>query len=160
MLLPTLAENGRPDLAYRVLLQTTSPSWLAEVERGATTIWETWEGTNRTGGPTARIITTRSAVWRSSSTSTSPASAPGYREVVVAPTIGGGLSAASSAVETPYCRARSAWKVQDGEVTLEVTVPVATSAKIHTPDGIVHRGSGEHLINYALADLAKTRAAA
>ena len=41
MLLPVLADNGRMDVAWRLLLQTTSPSWLYQVERGATTVWET-----------------------------------------------------------------------------------------------------------------------
>ena len=44
LLLPVLVDNGRPDLAFRLLLRTTSPSWLHQVEHGATTLWETWEG--------------------------------------------------------------------------------------------------------------------
>lgn len=37
-----LAENGRPDLAYTLLFNENSPSWLYEVNMGATTIWERW----------------------------------------------------------------------------------------------------------------------
>jgi len=44
MLPPVRHEHGRQDIAFRLLFQTTSPSWLYQVERGATTIWETWEG--------------------------------------------------------------------------------------------------------------------
>ncbi len=32
------------DTAYKLLLQDTAPSWLYEVEKGATTVWETWTG--------------------------------------------------------------------------------------------------------------------
>ena len=35
-----LSDNGYIDIAYRLLQQTTYPSWLYPVEQGATTIWE------------------------------------------------------------------------------------------------------------------------
>ncbi|MCR5101612.1 MAG: glycoside hydrolase family 78 protein [Butyrivibrio sp.] len=41
-LLETLEKIGRDDLAFSLVFQTKSPSWLYEVEHGATTIWETW----------------------------------------------------------------------------------------------------------------------
>ena len=39
-----LADHGHADTAYKLLLQTECPSWLYEVRKGATTIWETWDG--------------------------------------------------------------------------------------------------------------------
>ena len=44
-----LAENGHTDTAYRLLLQKECPGWLYEVEKGATTIWETWDGIREDG---------------------------------------------------------------------------------------------------------------
>jgi alpha-L-rhamnosidase len=43
-LMHVLTHHGRLDLAYRLLLQTTPPSWLYPVTQGATTIWERWDG--------------------------------------------------------------------------------------------------------------------
>jgi alpha-L-rhamnosidase len=43
-LLPVLADNGHLDLAYELLFQDTEPSWLAMIDRGATTIWEQCDG--------------------------------------------------------------------------------------------------------------------
>lgn len=37
-----LSDNGRSDLAYQLLLNDDYPSWLYEVDMGATTIWERW----------------------------------------------------------------------------------------------------------------------
>src|SRR4051812_13197641 len=48
-LLPVLADTGHADLAYEVLLQRTAPSWLAMLDRGATTMWEDWEGIDENG---------------------------------------------------------------------------------------------------------------
>ena len=43
-LLHMLSENGYADVAYSLLLQEEFPSWLYSVNRGATTIWEHWDG--------------------------------------------------------------------------------------------------------------------
>lgn len=42
LLLPTLCEFGREDLAYALILSTDYPSWGFSVKNGATTIWERW----------------------------------------------------------------------------------------------------------------------
>lgn len=39
-----LADYGHTDTAYRLLLQKECPGWLYAVTKGATTIWETWDG--------------------------------------------------------------------------------------------------------------------
>ncbi len=39
-----LSEYGHTDTAYRLLLQDTSPGWLYAVKKGATSVWETWDG--------------------------------------------------------------------------------------------------------------------
>ncbi len=44
-----LTEYGYLDTAYKLLLQTTPPSWLYEIKHGATTIWETWDGVREDG---------------------------------------------------------------------------------------------------------------
>ena len=46
-LLPVLADTGHLDVAYELLLQDTEPSWLVMVDRGATTVWERWNGVDR-----------------------------------------------------------------------------------------------------------------
>jgi len=41
--LPVLSDAGRDDIAYDLLLTASVPSWLYLVDRGATTMWETWD---------------------------------------------------------------------------------------------------------------------
>lgn len=43
-ILPVLSEAGQDDAAFQLLFQTTFPSWLYEVDAGATTTWERWNG--------------------------------------------------------------------------------------------------------------------
>ena len=46
-----LADYGYEDTASRVLLQDTMPGWLYSVKKGATTIWEAWNGIDENGIP-------------------------------------------------------------------------------------------------------------
>ena len=50
-LLPALADHGHLDLAYELLFQDTEPSWMTMIDRGATTMWERWEGIDEDGVP-------------------------------------------------------------------------------------------------------------
>ena len=50
-LLPMLAEHGHLDVAYDLLFQNQTPSWMAMIDRGATTVWERWEGIDEDGVP-------------------------------------------------------------------------------------------------------------
>jgi alpha-L-rhamnosidase len=51
-LLPVLPDNGRADIAYQILLQPSYPGWGYMLSRGATTIWERWDGISTDGSYT------------------------------------------------------------------------------------------------------------
>jgi alpha-L-rhamnosidase len=148
MLLPTLARHGRADVAYRLLLQTTNPSWLGQIERGATTVWETWEGYRPDGK--AKMSHNHYAFgavagWLYEGIAGISALEAGYRRIRIAPCVGGGLSHAAATLNTPYGVARSAWRLQGDEVHLDVTIPPGSEADVHLADGRIERvGSGQH----------------
>lgn len=50
-----LANYGYEDTAVKVLLQDSMPGWLYSVKKGATTIWENWDGINENGVPNASL---------------------------------------------------------------------------------------------------------
>lgn len=50
-LLDVLTKIGRRDLAYALLWQSKAPSWLYEVDKGATAIWESWNAIAEGGKP-------------------------------------------------------------------------------------------------------------
>ncbi|WP_051684059.1 alpha-L-rhamnosidase [Blastococcus sp. URHD0036] len=161
MLLPVLVDGGRPDVAWRLLLQTTSPSWLYQVERGATTVWETWEGHTPTGeatdshnhyafGTVARFLTEHVA-------GIAPAE-PGFGVLDVRPLVGGGLTWARAGIQTPYGRAASSWRLDGDEVALEVTVPPGTTARVDLGDGApVTLAGGTHVLRRPIPQTAPTR---
>jgi alpha-L-rhamnosidase len=49
LLLPVLADTEHVDLAYDLPFQNTPPSWMTMIDRGATTIWEMWDGVDENG---------------------------------------------------------------------------------------------------------------
>ena len=59
-----LSDNGRLDIAYALLNQTTWPSWLYSVTQGATTIWERWDGWTEENGFQAILgCSQRNRIW-------------------------------------------------------------------------------------------------
>ncbi|PRY35636.1 family 78 glycoside hydrolase catalytic domain [Umezawaea tangerina] len=141
-LLPVLSDHGRSDIAYQILLQPGYPGWGYMLSRGATTIWERWDGI-RTDGSLQDVGMNSFNHYGLGSVGDflyrqvgglGPAS-PGYKSVLVAPKPGGGLTSAKSAYETPYGQAVSDWSISGGRLTLKVTVPAGASATVRVPAG-------------------------
>ena len=141
-LLPVLADTGHLDLAYELLFQDTPPSWLAMIDRGATTIWEHWEGIDADGVAHASLNhyskgAVISFLHRYVAGIQLLDDGPAYRRFRVAPRPGGGLTWASAALESPYGRIESSWSIGATGTTFTVLVPPNTEAEVVLPDGRV-----------------------
>ncbi|WP_155368313.1 family 78 glycoside hydrolase catalytic domain [Catellatospora vulcania] len=139
-LLPVLADNGRADIAYQILLQPGYPGWGYMLSRGATTIWERWDGIQTNGAFQTPSMNSFNHYGLGSvgdflyrQVGGLSAASPGYQSQLVAPRPGGGLTSAKSAMQTPYGQAVSDWSVSGGVLTLRVTVPAGTSATVRVP---------------------------
>ncbi len=137
-----LALAGQVDVAYRLLTETASPSWLYPVTMGATTIWERWDsmlpdGSVNPGEMTSFNHYALGAVvdfMHRVVAGLAPAS-PGYRSLLIAPQPSMLLGRASAELDTPYGRAASSWTRNGREVNLTVTVPTGVTARIVLPNG-------------------------
>jgi alpha-L-rhamnosidase len=138
-----LSENGRADIAYRLLFQTSWPSWLYAVTQGATTIWERWDGwTHDKGfqdvGMNSFNHYAYGAVgdWlfrRAAGIEADPAR-PAYKHILMRPCIArNGLTRVSASYDALPGTIRSAWRVRDGALTWEVTIPPNCTATLHIP---------------------------
>jgi alpha-L-rhamnosidase len=140
-LLPVLADAGRADVAFDLLLQEGPPSWLHMVAAGATTIWENWEGLDAEGSGSLNHYSKGAVVsflHRYVAGIRPDPSSPGYRRFRVEPLPGGGLSSATATLDSPYGRIRSAWQRTGDVATFEVEVPPGTTAEIVLPGGTRH----------------------
>jgi alpha-L-rhamnosidase len=138
-LLPVLADGGRADLAYELLLQDTEPSWLAMIDKGATTIWELWDAVGDDGVPTGSLNHySKGAVISFLHRYVGGirlGDEPAYRRFRVEPLPGGGITWARATHDAPYGRIEVAWRLEDGGFGLELTVPPGTVADVLLPDG-------------------------
>jgi alpha-L-rhamnosidase len=143
MLLPALADNGHADVAFDLLQQRTWPSWLAMIDKGATTTWERWEGWDGDGMPheshnhfsKGAVIT---FLHRYVAGIRPVLDAPAYRRFEIRPIVGGGITSATGRLETPYGVIESSWRLADDIFTIDVTVPTGTNCRMVLPDGITH----------------------
>lgn len=153
-----LADNGRQDVAFKMLMNTKCPSWLYEVKAGGTTIWERWDALKEdgafntgsedgTGGMVSFNHYASGAVgdfFYRRIAGIEPLSG-GYRRFKICPLVGGGLTHARAEVGTPFGEIISKWETEEGKFRLEVCVPVSTSCEVILPDGARHRlGSGKY----------------
>jgi hypothetical protein len=148
-LLPALAEAGHADLAYELLLQDTPPSWLGMIAKGATTVWERWEGIDDDGVPHESLNHySKGAVISFLHRYTAGiriGDEPAYRTFRIQPVPGGRLTSAAAAHESPYGRIESSWTVDRGLLRLDVTVPPGTTAEVVLPGRPArHAGPGRH----------------
>jgi alpha-L-rhamnosidase len=147
-LLPVLADTGHLDVAYELLLSDREPGWLVMVDRGATTVWERWDGVDADGVPHESLNHySKGAVVSFLHRYTAGISLlePAYRRFRISPRPGGGLTSAEAAHESPYGRISSAWRVDGDRFELRVVVPAGTEAAVELPDGTTaSAGPGEH----------------
>jgi alpha-L-rhamnosidase len=131
---------GEHEVAYRLLLERGCPSWLYPITMGATTIWERWDSMLPDGSINPGEMTSFNhyalgavADWLHRTVAGLAPAAPGYREILVRPVVGGDLTWASAALDTPYGPASVAWRRGDGRFHLDLEVPPGSRATVHLP---------------------------
>ena len=140
-LLPALTRIGRPDLAFRLLLNDDYPSWGFEVKMGATTMWERWNTLHPDGAFGDVQMNSFNhyaygavAAWMFQHIGGLQALEPGYKKSRIAPLVGqGGLTFARASLRTSYGLLACSWKLVNGALWLEVIVPPNTTSEIAIP---------------------------
>jgi alpha-L-rhamnosidase len=135
-----LCSVGAYDIAFRLLTQRECPSWLYPVTMGATTIWERWDSMLPDGSVNPGDMTSFNhyalgavADWLHRTVAGLAPATPGYRRLEILPHPGGELTYARARHHTPYGLAQSAWKIEEGQITVEVLVPPNTTASVTLP---------------------------
>ena len=135
-----LTRFGYDSVAYKLLLQESYPSWLYPVKMGATTIWERWDGqkpdsTFQTPGMNSFNHYAYGAIgdWMYRTLAGLREAAPGYKEIIIQPHIGGNFTHAEADLKTYYGTVSSHWKIDNGKLQMDVEIPVNTKATIYIP---------------------------
>lgn len=128
-----LADNGHADTAYKLLLQDTCPGWLYAVKKGATSIWETWDGIRGDG----TVHDSLNHYSYGAITGWLFGGVCGIRlragKLTIKPCPGRELGFAEAVWHSPAGTIRSAWAFGDDKLSFDISVPVP--AVVELPNG-------------------------
>lgn len=137
-----LTEHGYLKEAYMLLFRTEYPSWLYPVTKGATTIWERWDGLKPDGSFQNADMNSFNHyaygaigdwLYKKVAGINPDPIKPGYKSIIIKPHPGDKMNDVKASHHTPYGKVASAWKISDGKILMEVKIPVNTTATIYVP---------------------------
>lgn len=138
-----LSENGHDEAAYRLLFQQDYPSWLYQVTKGATTVWEHWDGIKEDGSFWSADMNSFNHyaygaigdwLYRKVVGIDMDENYPAYKKSIIKPTPGKGLTHAKGQLETMYGTIKSSWELlDDGKMRVQILIPTNTEAEITLP---------------------------
>lgn len=145
----TLADFGYVKEAQRVLLQESCPGWLYEVKKGATTVWENWDGIDEKGRPKASL------------NHYSYGAIAGWlirgvcgirqegREIALKPVVLPMLGHAEAVYDSPVGRIKSSWQCrEDGSIMYQFCIPPNTKAVFYTEDRSIDLQPGAYTLQF------------
>lgn len=141
-LCPVLTEAGYNDVAYRLLLNDTFPSWGYSIKHGATTIWERWDGwTEERGFQDVGMNSFNHYSLGSvgqwlyeyvAGISVDPQE-PGFQHILIRPNPNPRLTYAQAEFDSPLGKIVSHWQQHEDAFILQVTIPANSSALVYVP---------------------------
>jgi len=141
-----LSNNGCNDLAYELLLRTDYPSWLYQITKGATTVWEHWDGIREDGSFWSSDMNSFNHyaygavgdwLYRVAAGIDTDECSPGYRHVIIRPRPGNGLIYARASLKSMYGEIRSGWERTSEGMILKVMIPPNTTATVVLPGALL-----------------------
>ncbi len=142
-----LLDNKQEETAYKMLFNTSCPSWLYEVKVGATTIWERWDGLKEDGTANVNEDGTGGMISFNHYASGAvgdflyrriagiEAVEPGYKRFKIEPKIPKELTYANAYTHCLYGKISSSWKIVNDKFALSIEVPIGTECEVKLPSG-------------------------
>ncbi|RYG70814.1 hypothetical protein EON80_06755, partial [bacterium] len=125
--LNTLVENDRADVAYQMLQKRTFPSYGYWVDQNATTLWEEWNGNQSH----LHVMFGDVSAWFFKYLAGIKPAAPGFKEITIKPYVLGDLTFANGTYDSAQGRIVSDWKLTNGALQFNVTIPANTTATVY-----------------------------
>ncbi len=131
-----LVNYGYTGTAFKILENTSRPGWLYPITKGATTIWENWNGIDDNNKPTNSLnhYSPGTVVgWLFNSVAGIKPLEPGFKTIQIKPTVGGSLTFVNCTYKSAAGLISVAWKLDGNRFTLDIETPGKT--EIVLPDG-------------------------
>ena len=152
-IMDTLSDNGYADVAYSLLLQKEFPSWLYSVRKGATTIWEHWDGLKPDGSMWSSDMNSFNhyaygavAAWLYGTVAgiRPDEGQPGYRHIHIKPMPDARLEWAEAELDTAHGTVKSGWHKEKDGYRITVTVPTGSTADITVGNAVYTVSAGNY----------------
>lgn len=123
--------NGEADFMYNMLKKREYPGYLYMLDNGATTTWEHWNGDrshihNCYNGIGSWFYQALGGILPDEDN-------PGYRHIFIKPQLVNGIDWVKATKDTPYGQLSSSWKIENSRFTLDIEIPVGSSASVTLP---------------------------
>lgn len=129
LILEGLSDAGRGDLAYDVATQTTHPSWGYAISKGATTIWESWNGDGSHDHPMYGSV----SGWFYKRLGGIRLLGPAFKKIGIKQEMPAGLTWAEARYDSVRGRIESRWDRTPDGTRVRVTIPANTTAEVLVP---------------------------
>ena len=139
-LMRTLTRNGYGDVAWRIATQDTYPSWGYMVRKGATTIWELWNGDTadpamNSGNHVMLVGDLVAWAFEDLAGIQPDAQTPGFARINMRPELPGGCDWVRASYKSPHGVVLSEWNRAGDRFTWKLVVPPNTTARLSIPAG-------------------------
>jgi alpha-L-rhamnosidase len=137
-----LGDYGHFEQAFMLLNRKDYPSWLYPVTKGATTIWERWDGLKPDGtfqdkGMNSFNHYAYGAIgewlYRVVAGLDIDEHNPGYKHIIIQPHVGGGLTHVKARHDSLYGPIESGWRLAKRKMIVNVEIPPNTTATVRLP---------------------------
>lgn len=154
-LMRALSDTGHGDVAYRMAIVDTYPGWGYMVKKGATTIWELWNGDTanpsmNSGNHVMLLGDLLPWCYERLGGIRPDENNPGFKHIVFKPDFSVDMiKGVKASHPTPYGLCHSEWSRDNGTTKWNVTVPANTTADVYFPSGEIKTiGSGEYMFEF------------
>lgn len=144
-----LTDMGRGDIAWLLATNKKYPSWGYMTEKGATTIWELWNGDTanpkmNSANHVMQLGDLISWIYADVAGISPDIAKPGFKHIVMKPDFNTDeIDDIDASYKSVYGKIVSRWHKKSGKLLWHVEIPANTTAELHMPDGTVKNiGSG------------------
>ena len=151
-LLDVLKNNGYGELAEKILLQTKMPSWLYEVDHGATTVWESWGGIDN-DGTVGNYSFNHYAFgcveyWLVTNVGGLKPIEPGYRKFKVEIPLQSSFTSSKLSYQSENGLIKINWQRSENLTKVLIQVPFNTKAELNVGNSSKNLGSGNYELEF------------
>ena len=148
MMFDVLRENDKNDIAFTLANAKDFPGWGHMLNKGATTLWETWEYPEKYPSQNHPMFGSISEWFFRSLLGINPAT-PAFKKIMLKPQPAGDLTWAKGSYQSIHGEIVSDWKISDRQFLWKVAIPPNTTAVVYIPsaDGKNIKQDGTPLAN-------------